>query len=104
REAETAQLVAERLRSLGLEVQTGVAKHGVVAILKGGKPGPVVAVRADMDALPVTDRATLPFASKVKTTYLGQEVGVMHACGHDIHTTVQMGVATVLSAMKADLP
>ena len=77
---------------LGLEVQTGVAHHGVVALLKGGLPGPVVAVRADMDALPVTEATNLPFASKVRATYLGQEVGVMHACGHDIHTAVQLGV------------
>jgi amidohydrolase len=104
REVKTAALVADYLRKLGLEVQTGVAHTGVVAVLKGGKPGPVVAVRADMDALPVTEQTNLPFASKVRATYLGQEVGVMHACGHDVHTAVQLGVATVLSAMKADLP
>ena len=104
REEKTAALVADYLRKLGLEVQTGVARHGVVALLKGGRPGPVVAVRADMDALPVTEQADLPFASKVRATYLGQEVGVMHACGHDVHTAVQLGVATVLTAMKADLP
>ena len=104
REEKTAALVADYLRKLGLEVQTGVAHHGVVALLKGGLPGPVVAVRADMDALPVTEQTNLPFASKVRTTYLGQEVGVMHACGHDVHTSVQLGVATVLSAMKATLP
>jgi amidohydrolase len=104
REEKTAALVADYLRKLGLEVQTGVARHGVVALLKGGRPGPVVAVRADMDALPVTEQANLPFASKVRTTYLGQEVGVMHACGHDVHTAVQLGVAAVLTAMKADLP
>jgi amidohydrolase len=104
REEKTAALVADYLRKLGLEVQTGVAKHGVVALLKGGRPGPVVAVRADIDALPVTEDTNLPFASKVRTTYLGQEVGVMHACGHDIHTAVQLGVATVLTAMKAELP
>jgi amidohydrolase len=104
REEKTAALVADYLRKLGLEVQTGVAHHGVVALLKGGLPGPVVAVRADMDALPVTEATNLPFASKVRATYLGQEVGVMHACGHDIHTAVQLGVATVLSAMKANLP
>lgn len=104
REEKTAALVADYLRKLGLEVQTGIAHHGVVALLKGGKPGPVVAVRADMDALPVTEETNLPFASKVRATYMGQEVGVMHACGHDIHTTVQLGVATVLTAMKADLP
>jgi amidohydrolase len=104
REEQTAALIADYLRKLGLEVQTGVAHHGVVALLKGGLPGPVVAVRADIDALPVTEQTDLPFASKVRTTYLGQEVGVMHACGHDIHTAVQLGVASVLSAMKASVP
>ena len=104
REVKTAALVADYLRKLGLEVQTGVAHTGVVAILKGGLPGPVVAVRADMDALPVTEDTNLPFASKVRATYLGQEVGVMHACGHDIHTAVQLGVASVLTSMKANLP
>ncbi len=104
REEQTAALVADYLRKLGLEVQTGVAKHGVVALLKGGRPGPVVAVRADIDALPVTEETNLPFASKVRTTYLGQDVGVMHACGHDIHTAVQLGVASVLTALKAELP
>ena len=104
REEKTAALVAGYLKALGLEVQTGVAGHGVVALLKGGRPGPVVAVRADMDALPVTEETNVPFASKVRSTHLGQDVGVMHACGHDIHTSVQLGVATVLSAMKADLP
>ncbi len=104
REEKTAALVADYLRKLGLEVQTGVARHGVVALLKGGLPGPVVAVRADIDALPVTEETNLPFASKVRATYLGQDVGVMHACGHDVHTAVQLGVASVLSAMKASLP
>ena len=104
REEKTAALVAEYLRKLGLDVRTGVARHGVVALLKGGRPGPVVAVRADMDALPVTEQTNLPFASKVRSTYLGQDVGVMHACGHDIHTAVQLGVASVLTAMKAELP
>lgn len=104
REEKTAALVADYLKKLGLDVRTGVARHGVVALLKGGRPGPVVAVRADMDALPVTEQTNLPYASKVKATYLGQEVGVMHACGHDVHTVVQLGVASVLSAMKAELP
>jgi len=104
REHKTAALVADYLRKLGLDVQTGVAKTGVVALLKGGRPGPVVAVRADMDALPVTEQTDLPFASKVRATYLGQEVGVMHACGHDIHTAVQLGVVKILTAMKNDLP
>src|SRR6185295_14145471 len=87
RETETAKLIAERLTALGLEVKTGVAKTGVVAILKGGKPGPVVAVRADIDALPVTETTDLPFKSTKRATYLGQEIGVAHACGHDIHTS-----------------
>jgi amidohydrolase len=104
REVETAKLVAEFLRSLGLQVTTGVAKTGVVGVLKGGKPGPLVAVRADMDALPVTEDTSLPFKSTVRTTYLGQEVGVAHACGHDIHVAVQMGVAAVLASMKDDVP
>lgn len=104
REEKTAALIADYLRKLGLEVQTGVAHHGVVALLKGGRPGPVVAVRADIDALPVTEQTNLPFASKVRTTYLGQDVGVMHACGHDVHTAVQLGIASVLTAMKAELP
>ena len=104
REEKTAALVADYLRKLGLEVQTGIARHGVVALLKGALPGPVVAVRADIDALPVTEESGLPFASKVRATYLGQDVGVMHACGHDIHTAVQLGVASVLTSMKASLP
>ncbi|HET7697195.1 MAG TPA: amidohydrolase [Vicinamibacterales bacterium] len=104
REEKTAALVADYLKKLGLEVRTGVARHGVVALLKGGLPGPVVAVRADMDALPVTEATNLPYASKVRATYLGQDTGVMHACGHDIHTAVQLGVASVLNAMKATLP
>src|SRR5205085_5319179 len=85
-------------------VKTGVAKTGVVAILKGGKPGPVIAVRADMDALPVIEQTSLPFKSTVKTTFMGQEVGVMHACGHDLHTSIQLGVAAILASMKADIP
>ncbi|HSF45670.1 MAG TPA: amidohydrolase [Chitinophagaceae bacterium] len=103
RETRTADLVARHLQSLGLEVKTGVAKTGVVGILRGGKPGPVVALRADMDALPVTERNSLPFASKVKTQYNGQEVGVMHACGHDTHVAMLMGVAEILAGMKKDL-
>src|SRR5437763_2401337 len=104
KETATAALVAERLRALGYEVKTGVAKTGVVAILKGGRPGPVVAVRADMDALPVTEQTDFPFRSTKRDTFDGQEVGVAHACGHDIHTTLQLGVAEVLAALKADLP
>ncbi|HXH99663.1 MAG TPA: amidohydrolase [Sphingobacteriaceae bacterium] len=102
-EVRTAGIVSAHLEALGIEVKTGVAKTGVVGILKGGKPGPVVALRADMDALPVTERGNLPFASKVKTQYNGQEVGVMHACGHDSHTAILMGVAELLSSMKADI-
>lgn len=102
-EVRTAAIVAKHLQSLGIEVKTGVAKTGVVGILKGGKPGPVVALRADMDGLPVTERVQLPFASKVKAQFNGQEVGVMHACGHDTHVAILMGVAEVLSSMKSDL-
>ena len=104
RETRTAKLVAEHLRSLGMEVQTGVAHTGVVGVLRGGKPGKVVALRADMDALPVTEQVDLPFASKVRTTYNGQEVGVMHACGHDTHVAMLMGVAQVLAGMRQQLP
>lgn len=102
-ETRTAGIVADHLKKLGIEVKTGVAKTGVVGLLVGGKPGPVVALRADMDALPVTERVPLPFASKVKTVYNGQEVGVMHACGHDSHVAMLMGVAEVLAGMKKDL-
>jgi amidohydrolase len=104
RETRTAGLVADQLRKLGLEVKTGVAHTGVVAVLKGGKPGPHLALRADMDALPVTERNALPFASKVRSVFNGQDVGVMHACGHDSHTAMLLGVATALASMKADLP
>ncbi len=104
RETRTAGIVAEHLKGLGLEVQTGVAHTGVVGTLVGGKPGPVIALRADMDALPVTERVDLPFASKVRSTYAGQDVGVMHACGHDAHTAILMGVAEVLAARRASIP
>lgn len=103
-EVRTAKLVAEQLRKLGLQVKTGIAHTGVVAVLKGGKPGPRIALRADMDALPVTEQTGLPFASKVRTTYRGQDVGVMHACGHDAHVAILLGVATALAAQKATLP
>ena len=103
-EMRTADLIARHLRSLGIEVKTGVAKTGVVGILKGGKPGPVVALRADMDGLPVTERVDLPFASKVKAVYNGQNVGVMHACGHDTHVAILMGAAEVLASIKKDIP
>lgn len=105
RETETAALVADHLRELGFDdIRTGVAHTGVVAVLRGGKPGPVVAVRADMDALPVTEETDLPFRSTVRSTYLGQEVGVMHACGHDVHTAVQLGVASILKSLQEELP
>jgi len=100
REVNTAKFVAGRLRALGLEVRTGIAKTGVVGILKGGQPGPVVGLRADMDALPVTERNSLPFASKETAEFNGQTVGVMHACGHDSHVAMLLGTATVLSSMK----
>jgi amidohydrolase len=103
REIRTAKIIADYLRSLGIEVKEGVAKTGVVGILKGGSPGPVIGLRADMDALPITERVDLPFASKVKSTYNGQEVGVMHACGHDTHIAILMSVAQILSSMKNDL-
>lgn len=100
REVNTAKFVADELRKLGIEVRTGIAKTGVVGILKGGSPGPVVGLRADMDALPVTERNSLPFASKETAEFNGQKVGVMHACGHDSHIAMLLGAATVLSGMK----
>lgn len=103
REFRTAEVVAKHLKSLGLEVQTGVAHTGVVARLKGAKPGPLIALRADMDALPVTERVDIPFASKATDTYRGQTVGVMHACGHDTHVAMLMGVAESLAKMKDSL-
>lgn len=103
REVNTAKKVAEHLKSLGLEVQTGIAHHGVLGVLKGAKPGPTVALRADMDALPVTEQVDLPFASKVRSTFNGQDVGVMHACGHDAHTAMLMATASVLTQLKAEL-
>ena len=102
-EVRTAGIIAAYLKSLGIEVQTGVAKTGVVGLLKGSKPGPVIALRADMDGLPIIERTPVPFASKVKTTYNNAEVGAMHACGHDTHMAILMGVAQVLSSMKKDL-
>ncbi len=104
REFKTSAFVAEHLKKLGLEVHTGIGKTGVVAILKGGKPGPVVALRADMDALPVYERANLPFKSLDTAEYLGQQVPVMHACGHDSHIAILLGTADVLTAMKKDVP
>jgi len=104
REERTAARVAEQLRAMGLKPKTGIAHHGVVAIIKGGKPGPRIALRADMDALPVTEQTGLPFASKATSTYRGEPVGVMHACGHDAHTATLLGVADALVKMKANLP
>lgn len=103
REFKTSEKIAAHLRSLGIEVQTGVAKTGVVGILKGGKPGPVVALRADMDALPVKERVNIHFASKAMGEYNGQEVGVMHACGHDSHVAMLMGTAEILANIKSEL-
>jgi amidohydrolase len=103
-ETRTAALVAAHLKSLGLEVQTGVGGNGVVGILRGGRPGKTVALRADMDALPVTELVDVPFKSTVRTTYNGQSVGVMHACGHDNHVAILMGAAEVLTRMKERIP
>jgi len=104
REFRTSKLVAEHLHALGLEVTTGVAHTGVVGVLRGGRPGPVVALRADMDALPVEEQVDVPFASKARTHYDGNEVGVMHACGHDCHTAVLMGIAELFAGMRELLP
>ncbi|QSX79182.1 amidohydrolase [Agrilutibacter solisilvae] len=104
REQRTAAKVAEHLRSLGLTPQTGIAHHGVVAIIKGGRPGPRVALRADIDALPVTEQTGLPYASKATAQFNGQTTGVMHACGHDAHTSILLGVADALVAMREQLP
>ncbi|MBV2130791.1 amidohydrolase [Arsukibacterium indicum] len=103
REVRTAAKVAAHLEKLGLEVRTGIAHTGVVGILKGAKPGPVVALRADMDALPVTEQTGLPFASEVISEFNGQQTGVMHACGHDAHVAMLMGAAEVLSKQQADI-
>ena len=103
REFKTAEKIAEHLKSLGFEVQTGIAHTGVVGILKGAKPGLTVALRADIDGLPVTERTPVPFASTVKSTYNDKETGVMHACGHDTHIAILMATAEVLSKMKKDI-
>jgi amidohydrolase len=103
REIRTAKLVADHLKKLGIDVKEGVAKTGVVGVLKGGKPGPCIALRADMDALPIVEKVALPFASTKKSNYNGQEVGVMHACGHDTHVAMLMSVAEILSSMRNDL-
>jgi len=104
REFRTSQKVAEHLTALGLEVKTGIAHTGVVGILRGGRPGPTIALRADMDALPVAERVDLPFKSEATAEYRGEKVGVMHACGHDAHTAILMGAAQALAAMRKDLP
>ncbi|HUP91598.1 MAG TPA: amidohydrolase [Solimonas sp.] len=104
REFETAKYIARELKALGIEVQTGVAHTGVVGVLRGALPGPVVALRADMDALPVAEEVDLPFASKVRAKFDGKDVGVMHACGHDAHVGILLGTAEVLAGMKARLP
>lgn len=104
REVQTSRKVADALRKMGLKPRTGIAHHGVVAIIEGGRPGPKLALRADMDALPVTERNGLPFASKVTTTFNGQTTGVMHACGHDAHTAILLGIAKSLVDMRAELP
>jgi len=103
REFKTAAYIVEQLKGLGLEIQTGVAKTGVVAILKGGKPGPVIALRADMDALPVKERVNIPFASVDSSLYAGVKVPLMHACGHDAHVAMLIGTAQVLSSMRKDI-
>ena len=103
REVRTGKLVADELKKLGYEVRTGIAHTGVVGVLKGGLPGPKLAIRADMDALPVTEQVPLPFASKVTGEYLGKTVGVMHACGHDAHTAMQLGLATILAKLRPQL-
>ncbi len=103
RETRTSALVADALRGFGLEVQTGLAHTAVIGILRGGLPGPVVAVRAELDALPVTEPVGLPFASTVRTEYNGQQVGVMHACGHDAHVAIVLGVAKLLAQSRANL-
>jgi amidohydrolase len=103
REAETARFIADRLRSFGLEPQTGVARHGVVAVIKGALPGPVVALRADMDGLPVVEEVDLPFASRAKGEYDGKPVGVMHACGHDTHMAIALASAKILSELRGQL-
>jgi amidohydrolase len=103
RETRTAKIIADHLRKLGIETKEGVGKTGVVGILRGAKPGPCIALRADIDALPVVERVNIPFASKQKTIYSGQEVGVMHACGHDSHTAMLMSVAEILSGIKSEI-
>src|SRR5688572_14749901 len=102
-EVRTARVVAAHLRSLRMDVRTGVAQTGVVGVLRGGRPGPVIALRADMDALPVTEEGDLPFRSRARGTYNGQAVGIMHACGHDTHVAVLMAAASVLAARREEI-
>lgn len=104
REFRTSKIVADHLQALGMEVETGVAKTGVIGVLRGAQPGPTIALRADMDGLPVTEQTDVPFRSRVTTTFRNETVGVMHACGHDVHTSVLMGVAEALSRVKENLP
>jgi amidohydrolase len=104
REVRTSKIVADHLKKLGLEVKTGIAHHGVTGVLKGGKPGPIIAIRADMDANPVVEEVDVPFKSKATAEYLGKTVGVMHACGHDGHTSNLMGVAEALTSLRQELP
>jgi amidohydrolase len=103
-EVRTAKIIADELKKLGYDVHTGIAHTGVTGVLKGGKPGPKLAIRADIDALPVTEQVDVPFASKVKSQYQGRDVGVMHACGHDAHTAMLLGLAEIFAHMKKDLP
>ncbi|WP_395342280.1 amidohydrolase [Ningiella sp. W23] len=103
REFRTSKVISEHLKSLGLDVQTGIAHTGVVGVLKGGQPGPIVALRADMDALPVVEQTDVPFKSTAISEYRGKEVGVMHACGHDLHMAMLMGAAQKLSSMKDEI-
>jgi amidohydrolase len=103
RETRTAEVIAKRLRSHGLEVKTGIALTGVAGLLRGAQPGPTIALRADMDALPVTEPGDLPFKSKVTTTFRGETVGVMHACGHDAHSAILLGAAEVLAKLRNNL-
>jgi len=104
REFRTSKFIAAELKKLGYDVRTGIAHTGVTGVIKGGKPGPKLAIRSDIDALPVTEEVDLPFASKAKGEYLGKSVGVMHACGHDAHVAITLGVAEALSKMRKDLP
>jgi amidohydrolase len=104
REVRTSKIVADELKKLGYEVRMGIAHTGVTGVLKGGKPGPKLVIRADMDGLPVTEQVELPFTSKASGEYMGKKVGVMHACGHDAHTAMLLGLATIFASMKNDLP